>query len=74
VWADTLRPAAERRQRLFALWDDCATDAIGRRARSAVVRFVRTHLPAESPDAFTTAELAAFNARRTSSEPFAPYG
>jgi len=74
IWADDRATARDRRLRLFDVWDDCADDDIGRRAREIVERFVRTELPRGSADAFTGAELAALNARRASPVPFAPYG
>lgn len=74
LWADASQPAAARRRAMFDLWDDCAADAVGRQARSIVERFIRRHLPAESPDAYSARELRALNASRVSPVPFAPYG
>lgn len=45
----------------------------GRTARGTIERFVRTHLPEGSADAFTADELRRFNARRRSRERFDPY-
>ncbi len=45
----------------------------GTRARAKVIAFIRRHLPAGSPDAFTARELVAMNERRNSRERFAPY-
>lgn len=45
----------------------------GRTARDTIERFVRTHLPEGSADAFTADELRRFNARRRSRERFDPY-
>lgn len=73
IWSDADKPATVRRRELFELWDDCEVDAIGARARDRIVAFVRRALPVGSADAFTASELAVFNARRSSSERFAPY-
>lgn len=44
------------------------------RARAQIVEFIRTEIPEGSALAYTTAELAALNARRVSTERFDPYG
>jgi hypothetical protein len=72
LWTTTRDPAARRRA-LFELWDECADDAAGARARAMVIGWIRAHLPAGSPDAYSPAELDALSARRTSRQPFAPY-
>jgi hypothetical protein len=63
----------DRRAQIFSLWDDCAEDDVGRRARAAIVTFVRQTLPADSEAAFTRRELDTLNRQRTSRETFAPY-
>jgi hypothetical protein len=63
----------QRRARIFQMWDDCAEDEVGRRARAAIIAFVRESLPQGSPGAFTAGELGALNRERLSREPFAPY-
>jgi hypothetical protein len=79
VWARTDLRLAEKKEALFELWDDGAEDgdamlieAAGR-ARTLVIGFVRSRLPAGSPGAYTRAELEALNRRRTSRARFAPY-
>jgi len=72
LWASTPDPAA-RRTALFELWDDCADDEAGARARAMVTGWIRAKLPAGSPDAYTTDELAALGARTTSPRAFEPY-
>ena len=72
LWATTRDPAARRRA-LFELWDECADDAAGARARAMVIGWIRAHLPAGSPDAYSPAELDALSPHRTSHQPFAPY-
>ncbi|MCE9572503.1 MAG: hypothetical protein K8W52_05050 [Deltaproteobacteria bacterium] len=86
LMADTLdkvwTASADRawtREALFELWDegaetgDAAVIEAATRARAAVIGFIRAHLPAGSADAYTAAELTAFNARRASKATFAPY-
>jgi hypothetical protein len=71
--------AAHKRRLLFLLWDECAesgSDEVvhaARAVRGQIVAFVRRHLPAGSQLAYTEAELARHNARRTSRERFDPY-
>jgi len=77
VWGSTPDPAA-RRAALFALWDECAegdgaTGEAGERARAQVIGFIRAHLPAGAPGAFSVDDIAAFDAHRTSHAHFAPY-
>ncbi len=70
---------AERKQALFELWDDCVETGEARAvqgasdARRLVVSFIRLHLPAGGPDAYTPAELAALARRKHSKAEFAPY-
>jgi hypothetical protein len=84
IWADTARPAAERRKLLFQLWDEStegATDPSaqridapqGREARQAIAAFIRRRLPRGSADGYTDDELAELNRRRASRERFEPY-
>jgi hypothetical protein len=78
LWASGLS-IADKKQGIFELWDDCAETgeapivAAAVRARRDIIGFIRARLPAGSIDAFTAAELAAMNAHRTSTAPFAPY-
>lgn len=74
AWFEGARDAASRRAALFDLWDECREEQVGLRARELVAAFIRRHLPRGSGDAFTDAELAALNARRTSTMEFRPYG
>ncbi len=69
---------AEKREALFELWDECAEGEgplgeAGVRARMEVIGWIAVHIPKGNADAFTDAELKAFNARRSSKQPFAPY-
>ncbi len=76
---------AARKRALFELWDEIvepksARDQIdevlaeaSRAARKAVIGFIRGHLPAGSTNAYSEAELAAFNAKKQSAATFAPY-
>lgn len=78
LWSKATDPA-DRRQALFEMWDEIAetgdADLVraGAAARAYLVGFIRAHLPAGSPDAFTPDELARLNAHRTSHAVFAPY-
>ncbi len=70
VWASELTAEAKRRA-LFELWDECSEgdDRAGRagaQARAVVIGFIHSHA------AFTADEVAAYDARRTSTEHFAP--
>jgi outer membrane biosynthesis protein TonB len=73
IWRDGGRTAAQRRTALFRVWDGIAEDETGAPARRAVLTFIRTTLPAGSPDAYSTDELSRLNGRRESREAFAPY-
>jgi len=79
VWKDHSRPAAERRELIFELWDECAEAgsnervATARSARAIIESFVRRRLPASSQDGFGAQELEGLNRRRTSRARFAPY-
>ena len=76
LWAKT-SDTAERKEALFEMWDECAETgsddlvAGGVAARKLVVGFIRGHL--KDASAYTTAELAAFNAKKKSSAVFDPY-
>jgi len=74
IWADDSISPAERRGRLFELWDECDEDArAGREARQRIERFVREVAPRGSPRAYPEAQLRELNRRRTSTALFAPY-
>jgi len=76
LWAHTRNPA-ERKEALFEMWDECAETgsdelvAGGTAARKMIVGFIRSNMTGEA--AFTTAELAAFNAHKKSHAAFDPY-
>ncbi|HLL23216.1 MAG TPA: hypothetical protein VK427_13850 [Kofleriaceae bacterium] len=84
AWATTSGLAA-RKQALFELWDeiveprtrdDLADEVLvdaSNAARKAVIGFIRARLPAGSELAYSDAELAEYNARRKSTQAFAPY-
>lgn len=73
----TVPDPAQRKQALFALWDECAESgdpalvAAGAAARAVVEHHIRQELT--GAEAYTAHELAALNARRTSATAFAPY-
>ena len=72
IWRDTSVPAAERRRRLFALWDECADDGDGAAARRAIVDFVRARLPRGGEGGYTDAELLELNRGRDGAARFLP--
>src|SRR6185503_20142320 len=70
---------AELHRAVFELWDGCAEgdDAVGQageRARAQVIGWIRAHLPAGQPGAFSVGEIAGLDAQRSSTQHFAPYG
>ena len=52
--------------------DELREDA-GVEARAKIIEFIQRHIPSDSADAFTPAELVAMNRRRRSTERFEPY-
>src|SRR5206468_5408912 len=74
IWDDDSIAVAERRLRLFQLWDDCDEDApAGREARHRIERFIQEVAPRGSPRAYPEAQLRELNRRRGSETRFAPY-
>ena len=72
IWRDARRPAAERRQLLYLLWEECDERTPGGvQARATIEGYVRRRLPPGVADAYSEAELARLNARHTPA--FAPY-
>lgn len=69
----------ERKRALFEIWDevDEAGDEdlveAGKAARSAVIGFIRGHLPRGGEHAFTADDLERLNRKRKSRATFAPY-
>ena len=77
LWRAT-SDAAERRDALFALWDECnegegERGEAGERARAMVIGWIGSHLPKGQPGAFTDEQIASYDARRSSRQHFAPY-
>ncbi len=69
---------AERRETLFQLWDECVEGEgpqaeAGDRARIQVIGWIRAKLPKDGAGAFTAAEIAALDAKRSSKQHFCPY-
>lgn len=79
LWRDSQYTLAQRKQLLFALWDECAESgddnvmATARSIRASTLAFIRKVLPAGAPGAYTETELAELNARRQSAAAFEPY-
>jgi len=64
---------AEKRERIFDLWDECNASRVGTRAQGRIVGFIEEILPEHSPYAYTLEEVQRFNGRRASGEAFLPY-
>jgi hypothetical protein len=79
LWSRRDLAPAGRRKMLFSLWDELLEGGTSPEARAAIearttiLTFVRTRIPAGTPDAFTPTELTQLNARRRSQATFAPY-
>jgi hypothetical protein len=73
-----VRDPAQRRDALFAMWDECAEGdgplgEAGQRARAQVIGWIAVHLPRGGPDAYTAVELAQLAKHRQSTQAFEPY-
>lgn len=79
IWNRATWSAAYRRKLLFMLWDECREadgtkeGRLGQFARETIIRFIRRHLPAGTPSAYTAGELAAYAGKRESRQAFRPY-
>lgn len=73
IWEDRTQSAERRRRELFELWDEQSEDEADDAARELIIGFIRAELPATSEDAYPDSELSSLNARRASTERFAPY-
>jgi hypothetical protein len=74
VWKQRQLSVPERRRLLFNLWlemDQASPE--GRQGAAGVLAFIRKHLPAGSPDAFTAHELRDMN-QAAAPQRFDPYG
>jgi hypothetical protein len=72
IWRSRRLTASERRRLLFNLWLEMDDSPQGRKGASGIERFIRQHLPAGSPNAFTAAELKAMTAA-AAPQRFDPY-
>lgn len=73
VWGTESRSHAQRRRRIFQIWDEIAEDGSSAGARELVITFIRETLPQGHEHAYTTAEISRFNGERESTERFEPY-
>jgi hypothetical protein len=73
VASDRRLSPAQRRQQLFALWEECEDPPRGTPARAVVEAAARRHFPAGSPDGYSAAELAALNRQAGAGPRFDPY-
>jgi hypothetical protein len=67
------RSLADLHAEVFELWDECTETDAGERARLQVVGWIAAHLAAGAPGAFQPDEIAALDAKRTSTQHFVPY-
>jgi hypothetical protein len=77
LWRATTDPAL-RRAALFEMWNECDESEgldgeAGARARAQIVGWIRSHLPAGTPEAYSADELAQLDRRRSSRQHFRPY-
>ena len=73
LWGDSRYTARERRRVLFELWRETDDIPEGVRAANTIERFIQRQLPCGSPDAYTPAELQAYQ-RNEPGRAFLPYG
>jgi len=73
LWGDSRYSALERRRVLFELWRETNGTPEGTRAAHIIERFIQRQLPCGSPDAYTPAELRAYQGREPG-RAFSPYG
>lgn len=83
TWSDDSINVTARRRLLFELWDECEEPRngdderpearVGQRAREHILLFIRRELPRGCSEAYSGAELRAYNAMRASRQPFFPY-
>lgn len=86
IWRDPTLPLAERKRRLFALWDECEEEseapaepldalrqAGGAAARAKIEAYILKVAPEGSAQSFTPRDLEVFNKRRRSRGRFDPY-
>jgi hypothetical protein len=73
IWRDPGMAPAEKRQVLFALWQETSDTPEGQAARRVIETFIRTNLPEGSPYAYSAAELARYRGEEAPAR-FDPYG
>lgn len=80
LWKRTDITTLRKRALLFELWEEClepgrTTESVqAQQARWMILRFIRKHLPAAGPGAYTRRELAWMQKRRRGRIAFDPYG
>lgn len=79
IWDNEHLTLAEKKQKLFAIWDECAEEGsedilnMGSMIRISVVGFIGRHLPLGSELAYSEADLEKLNGGRQSQAEFVPY-
>lgn len=80
LWRRTDITTMRKRWLLFELWEEClepgrnSLSVQAQQARWMILRFIRKHLPAAGPRAYTRRELSRMRRRRRGRIPFDPYG
>jgi hypothetical protein len=72
IWSESKQSPAERRRLLLELWREYAEMADNETSCTIIIAYIRRHLPAGSPDAYTADELS--RARSDAGPRFDPYG
>jgi hypothetical protein len=71
IWSDSTQSPAERRQLLLELWREYAEMADNQISCAIIIAYIRRHLPAGSPEAYTAGELS--RVRSDAGPRFDPY-
>jgi hypothetical protein len=77
IWAREKDPV-HRKQALFELWDGCEEGdgprgEAGQRARSVILGWIGSRIPAGTPGGYTPEEILELDRGRSSKQPFRPY-
>lgn len=75
IW-NSGRSSSDRRREIFEKWSEASDDkedVVGRKSRRAIEDFIRTYLPAGSPDAYPAEELSRIASERQGLPAFDPY-
>jgi hypothetical protein len=79
IWDDRALSLAQKKRKIFGLWDECAEEGsadvlrTSEMIRASIVAFIAEHLPPASVLAYSSQDLAELNRERRSSAEFLPY-